>query len=140
MRAVSVILLLLAIAVCGCDPIATKRVRLQLRPSQHTDGRVSVDAPDTREALALIDTAVTRHGFERTHDYPNQDEHGFIRRYSLSVASNRPIIACHIELIALGMEIRFGEFGAWTSSAEAKNTVADLRAALIEKYGESHVR
>ena len=140
MRTAPLIFLLLVVPVCGCDPIATKPVRLQLGRSQQTDVRVTVDAPHTREALAVVDTVVTRHGFGRTHDYPSQDERGFIRRYSLSVSSNRPLIACHIELTATGMEIRFGEFGAWSSSTEAKSVAADLRAALIAKYGESHVR
>jgi hypothetical protein len=140
MRTFALILVFLSVAVCGCDPIATARVRLQLRSPKQADVRVSVDSSDTREALAIVDSVVIRHGFQRTHDYPNQDEHGFIRRYSQSVASDRPLIACHIELTATGMEIRFGEFGVWSSSTEAKSAATDVRAALVEKYGESRVR
>lgn len=140
MRTLAIICVFLAVAVCGCDPIATARVRLQLRPPQQADVRVTVDAPDTREALAIVDSVVTRHGFQRTHDYVNQDEHGFIRRYSLSVASDRPRIACQIELSTTGMEVRFGEFGVWRSSTGAKSAAADVRVALIEKYGENRVR
>jgi len=140
MRTAAPILALVAIAVSGCDPCATVLVRLQLRSPQQGDVRVTVDYPDIREAVNIVDSVVTRHGFERTHDYSKQDEHGVIRRYSLSLESASDVIHCYIALTATGLEIRFSEWGELRSSPEAKSVAAGVRAALIEKYGESRVR
>ncbi len=140
MRTYALILAFLAIAVCGCDPCATVLVRLQLRSPQQADVRVTVDSPDIREAVIIVDSVVTQHRFQRTHDYSNQDEHGFIRRYSLTLESESELIDCYIVLTVTGLEIRFREWGEMRSSPEAKSVAAHVRAALIEKYGESHVR
>jgi hypothetical protein len=140
MRTLAIILVFLSLAICGCDPIATARVRLQLQPQQQADVRVSVNSADTREALAIVDSVVMRHRFQRTDDYPGQDEHGFIRRYSLSMAPDRPLIVCYVEPTSTGLEIRFGEFGVWSLSTEAKNAADDVGAALVKEYGENRVR
>jgi hypothetical protein len=139
MRTTAPILAFVALAVCGCDPCATALVRLQLRSPQQSDIRVTVDSLDIYEAVIIVDSVVTRHGFQRTHDYSNQDEHGVIRRYSLSLESASDLIDCYMALTVTGLEIRFSEWGELRSSPEAKSVAAEVRAALIEKYGESRV-
>ncbi|MEW6304233.1 MAG: hypothetical protein AB1705_12220 [Verrucomicrobiota bacterium] len=140
MRTIALISVLIAVALCGCDPIATAQVRLQLRSPQQADVGVSVDSAEVREALAIMDAVVKRHGFQLAHGDSNPAERGFKRRYGLLYAPNRPGIACNIEPTATGMKISFSEFGIWTSSAEAKSVATDVRAALIAAYGESRVR
>ena len=84
MRSLALISLLVAIFVSGCDPMATKRVRLQYQNPPIAGSTLTVDSSDTQAALQTLDTVLVRHGFRRLHDYPDQHEHGFIRNYALS--------------------------------------------------------
>jgi hypothetical protein len=148
MRSLSLISLLVAIFVSGCDPMATKRVQLQYQNPPIAGSTLTVDSPDTQAALQTLDTVLVRHGFRRLHDYPDQHEHSFIRNYALSfptaqIAGHpylRPSVMCHIRLTDRGLEIDLGEFGYWTSSNESKSAYSDIRATFIEKYGKSNVR
>src|SRR5437879_9702290 len=99
MRAAASICILVALLTAGCDPAGLRRVQLQLTNAPALSGRISVHSPAVQEALKILDTVVTRHGFQVRTNYSNQNAHGYIRLYSMDAPAQQPAtIPCYVRL------------------------------------------
>jgi hypothetical protein len=134
--------LVIAILVCGCDPVGLRRVQLQLRaPKAENSSTITVDSRDTQEALQILDAVVVRHSFHLT-----DTDRGYVRVYSLarpSVTVDGRVytrsIPCRVRLTSTGLVVTFGEFGFLATSPEAESLFADTRDAFIKRYGKKNV-
>jgi hypothetical protein len=131
---------LLAILVCGCDPAGVRRVQLQFRNPSTQSNSIAVDAPDIQEALQILDTAVSQHGFVLSP----QPDPNYIRIYSLPIKSYEGeifrTIPCRVSLISNGLWVTFGEYGFLGSYYQAGPAFKSVRDAFIKRYGKKCVR
>jgi hypothetical protein len=133
--------LIIAVLACGCDPVGLRRVQLQLLPPTAKDSSITVDSPDTQEALHILDAVVVQHGFHLAESQP-----GFVRVYSLSrppvTVDGRVYtrsIPCRVRLTHTGLLVTFGEVGLLGANPEAESLFVDARAAFIKRYGKKNV-
>ncbi len=132
-----------AMLFCGCDSAGLPRVQLQLRTPPTQNSIIALDSPDALEALQIVDAVVVKHGFNLAETEP-----GFIRVYSLRrppVTVDGRIytrnIPCRVRLTSNGLFVTFGEFGLLAGQpAEVGSLFADVRSALIKRYGNKNVR
>jgi hypothetical protein len=140
MRAASICILVALLAV-GCDPAGLRRVQLQLTSGPALSGSISVDSPAVQEALKIVDTVVTQHGFQVTTNYSHQNKHGYIRLYSMDAPAQQPAtIPCYVWLTSTGVRVEFGEFSFAYTYHAADAAFNDTSAALIKRYGKKNVR
>ncbi len=133
--------------ICGCDPAATKRVRLitaALAGSTPTAAgtSVSVDDSDVQAALNIVETVVHRCGLDSGGDYPDPQA-GVIRWYGLTAeqarATGRPSLTCRVFLRGQSLEVLFTEFPKWTSSPDVVGMRDQIRSQFIERFGRERV-
>jgi hypothetical protein len=140
--------LIVAFVTSGCDPGGLRRVQLQLRDSPADKSSVTVDSPDTKEALQILDSVFVRNGYELTEDHPDQLASGYLRLYSKQISSTSDdghiyvrTISCHVRLTSMGIFVTFGEPGLLEGYSEPANDVyKDVRSTFIKRYGKKFVK
>jgi hypothetical protein len=140
--------LIAALVTCGCDPGGLRRMQLQLRNPPADNSTISVDSPDTKEALQILDSVFTRNGFKLTEDYPDQQEHDYMRLYSKQISTRSDdghiytrTISCHVRLTSTGIFVTFGEPGYLEGySLPANDVYKDVRSTFIKRYGKKFVK
>jgi hypothetical protein len=129
------IICLAATLAIGCDPVGQRLVRVQLLNSPTRGSYIALDSADTQEALQILDTIVTRHGFHLTASYPKPDKYGLIRVYTLQ-DFHSGAYPCEVMLRAPGLLATFGSQGLYLGDPEEVGAAcADVRSAFIKKYG-----
>lgn len=117
-------------------------MRLHPPLTESTDS-ISVNSPQTQEALAILNTVALQHGF---HSVDNQE--GYIRVYlfdepPVTIEGNvhRPTIPCRVGLTPTGLRVTFGEYGFVAYAPEEELSLFnDVRATFIHKYGKRNVK
>jgi hypothetical protein len=139
--------LIAALIVTGCDPGGLRRVQLQLRNPPLDNSSITVESPDTKEALQILDSVFVRHGFALTEDYPDQREHDYIRLYTKKISNTSDdghnftwTLSCHVKLTSTGLFVRFGEPGLLLGNPQAEEVYEDVRSTLIKRYGKRFVK
>jgi hypothetical protein len=100
-----------------------------------------VDSPDVQEALEILDTVVTQHGFQVKTNYSDQKTHGYVRLYSMDAPAQQPAtIPCYVRLTATGVRVEFGDLSFAYTYRAADAAFNDTSAALIKRYGKKNVR
>lgn len=118
-----------ALATTGCDPGGLRRVQLQLRNPPLDNSSISLDSPDTKEALQILDSVFVRQGFALTEDFTNQLEHGYIRLYSKKITNASDsgqnytwTLSCRVKLTSTGIFVTFGEPGLLFGNTPARRS------------------
>jgi hypothetical protein len=131
----------------GCDPIGWQRVRLQLRNPPADKSSITLDSPDTKEALEILDSVFVRHGFVLAEGYSNQQDHGYIRLYSKQILNTFAdgnnhtwAVSCRVSLNSTGIFVTFGEPTLSGYNRETEETYEDVGSTLTKRYGKKFVR
>jgi hypothetical protein len=136
------------VLISGCDPTGLRQVQLQLQyPPTSEAATISLDSPNTQQALQVLDEIVVHHGFRLVANYSNQSEHGYIRVYTFSFPptmidgqSFTRTIPIHVRLTNTGLNLTFGELGFLGGNSNAESVFVDVRSTFERKYGNSNVK
>jgi hypothetical protein len=137
-------LMIVAVLVCGCDPVGLRRIELRLHaPATESTDSIAVDSPQTEEALQILNTVALQHGFN-----PAGPEKGYLRVYSydrpaVTIEGQvfQPTIPCRVELTRTGLLVTFGGYGFVAAAPDEEVSLfADVRAAFRQRYEAKNVR
>ena len=138
--------ILAALILVGCDPIATKRVALQLPmpvDSAQATSKVIVETDETDAAIEIVDRVVRKHGLGDGGIYPN-DGAGVLRWWGLTLEQaheqKRGSLTCRVYLTGGHLQVLFAEFGRLSSSQAVKEMAAEIRSAFVERFGGKRVK
>ena len=136
------------LALCGCDPVAMKRVNLGLvapagSPPSEMAASVTVESSEIQQALEIIDAVVHRRGLVSGGEYPDHQAN-VIRWYGLAVpqaqAARRSSLTCRIYLKGRELEVLFAEFPKASSSPDVVEMQDEIRAQFVKTFGKERVR
>ena len=131
------VLCLLTLLLVGCDPMAVRRVGLQLPPPPaESSVTLSLERPELIEALKIIDAVTTSSGMiETTKAGKADDVVQYYARPNPKGASIRCIVAIRGDTLA----VVFSEFGRFTSSKTVVEMCALLQERFSSRYGAERV-
>jgi len=116
-----------------------------------------LDAPDTQEALQILETSLVRHGYSREEVVCQSDVHidmgsrsevesNYIRVYTVTHASRAygevytQTMRCRVALTSTGLFVTFGNDGLLGESYRAEPEFRDVRKTFIKRFGMKNVR